>query len=193
MISKHRQLCWFFVICMVPFQLLQAQTQFISLKDALETRGTVIFLRHALAPGFGDPTNFRIDDCATQRNLDLRGREQSKQIGNAFKSLDFATDTVHSSPWCRCLETAQLMDIGRVESFQGLGSFFEGHVDRRVTLKLLSDKLLTISSRDETPAIMVTHQVVISAITKLVTSSGEAILYDPRRETSLRIRLTKND
>ena len=178
---------------MVPFQFLQAQTQFISLKDALETRGTVIFLRHALAPGFGDPTSFQVDDCATQRNLDLRGREQSKQIGNAFKSLDFATDTVHSSPWCRCLETAQLMDIGRVESFEGLSSFFEGHVDRQLTLKLLSDKLLTISSRDETPAIMVTHQVVISAITKLVTSSGEAILYDPKREISLRIRLTEND
>ena len=123
MVRKHRQLCWFFVICMVPFQFLQAQTQFISLEDALETRGTVIFLRHALAPGFGDPTNFHVDDCATQRNLDLRGREQSKKIGNAFKSLDFATDTVHSSPWCRCLETAQLMDIGRVESFEGLSSF----------------------------------------------------------------------
>ena len=78
MVSKHRQLCWFFVICMVPFQFLQAQTQVISLKDALETRGTVIFFRHALAPGFGDPAKFRVDDCATQRNLDQRGREQSK-------------------------------------------------------------------------------------------------------------------
>ena len=66
-------------------------------------------------------------------------------------------------------------------------------MDRQVTLKRLSEKLLTISSRDETPAIMVTHQVVISAITKLVTSSGEAILYDPKREISLRIRLTEND
>ena len=193
MVSKHRQLFWIFVICMVPFQFLEAQTQFISLKDALETRGTVIFFRHALAPGYGDPTNFQVDDCTTQRNLDQRGREQSKQIGDAFKSLDFATDTVHSSPWCRCLETARLMDIGEVESFEGLGSFFEGHVDRQVTLKLLSDKLSTVSNRDESPAIMVTHQVVISAITKLVTSSGEGILYDPKRDRSLRIRLTEND
>ena len=193
MVSKHRQLFWFFVICMVPFQFLEAQAQVISLKDALETRGTVIFFRHALAPGYGDPTNFQADDCATQRNLDQRGREQSKQIGDAFKSLDFATDTVHSSPWCRCLETARLMDIGEVESFEGLGSFFEGHVDRQVTLKLLSDKLSTISNRDESPAIMITHQVVISAITKLVTSSGEGILYDPRGDRSLRIQLTEND
>lgn len=193
MVSKHRQLFWFFVICMIPFQFLEAQAQVISLKDALETRGTVIFFRHALAPGYGDPTNFQVDDCATQRNLDHRGREQAKQIGDAFKSLDFATDTVHSSPWCRCLETARLMDIGEVESFQGLGSFFEGHVDRQATLKLLSDKLSTISNRDESPAIMVTHQVVISAITKLVTSSGEGILYDPKRDRSLRIRLTEND
>ena len=193
MVSKHRQLFWFFVICMVPFQFLEAQAQVISLKDALETRGTVIFFRHALAPGYGDPTNFQVDDCATQRNLDQRGREQSKRIGDAFKSLDFATDTVHSSPWCRCLETARLMDIGEVETFEGLGSFFEGHVDRQVTLKLLSDKLSTISNRDESPAIMVTHQVVISAITKLVTSSGEGILYDPKRDRSLRVRLTEND
>ena len=193
MVSKHRQLWWFFVICMLPFQFLQAQTQIISLKNALETRGTVIFFRHALAPGFGDPAKFRVDDCATQRNLDQRGREQSKRIGNVFRSLKFATDIVHSSPWCRCLETARLMNIGRVKSFEGLGSFFEGHVDRQVTLKLLSDKLLTISNRDETPAIMVTHQVVISAITKLVTSSGEAILYDPQKDISLRIRLTEND
>ena len=69
--------------------------------------------------------NFQVDDCATQRNLDQRGREQSKQIGDVFKSPDFATDTVHSNPWCRCLETARLMDIGEVESFEGLGSFFE--------------------------------------------------------------------
>lgn len=193
MISKHRQLFWFFVICMIPFQFLKAQTQVISLKDALETRGTMIFFRHALAPGFGDPTNFRIDDCATQRNLDKRGREQSREIGEIFKSLDFSTEIVHSSPWCRCLETARLMDIGPVELFEGLGSFFEGHVDQQVTLKLLSDKLLTISNRAEKPAIMITHQVVISAITKLVTSSGEAILYDPKLDTSLRIRLTEND
>ncbi|HBX26114.1 MAG TPA: histidine phosphatase family protein [Gammaproteobacteria bacterium] len=193
MISKHRQLCWFFVICMVPLQVLQAQTQVISLKDALETRGTVIFFRHALAPGFGDPTNFKVDDCLTQRNLDIRGREQAKRIGGAFKVLDFATDTVHSSPWCRCLETARLMDIGPVESFDGLSSFFEGHVDRQATLKLLSDKLLTISNRHEIPAIMITHQVVIRAITRLVTSSGEAILYYPKRDISSRIRLTEND
>lgn len=193
MISKHRQLFWFFVICMVPLQVLQAQTQVISLKDALETRGTVIFFRHALAPGFGDPTNFKVDDCLTQRNLDIRGREQAKRIGGVFKVLDFATDTVHSSPWCRCLETARLMDIGPVESFDGLSSFFEGHVDRQATLKLLSDKLLTISNRNEAPAIMITHQVVIRAITRLVTSSGEAILYYPKRDISSRIRLTEND
>tara|TARA_B100000900_G_C19985405_1_gene475511 strand:- start:50 stop:307 length:258 start_codon:yes stop_codon:yes gene_type:complete len=85
------------------------------------------------------------------------------------------------------------MDIGPVESFDGLSSFFEGHVDRQATLKLLSDKLLTISNRNETPAIMITHQVVIRAITRLFSSSGEAILYYPKRDISLRIRLTEND
>ena len=193
MIQIRWQLCFVFLVFMQASLSAVAETGLISLKEAFKTRGTVIMLRHAFAPGFGDPTNFRVNDCSTQRNLDARGREQSKSIGMQFKTFGYAAEVVHSSPWCRCLETARLMDIGRVESFKGLGSFFEGHVDREVTLKLLSDKLLTISNRDESPAIMVTHQVVISAITKLVTSSGEAILYDPKRDISLRIRLTEND
>lgn len=193
MIQRRWQLCFVFLVFTQASMSAIAETGLISLQEALKTRGTVIMLRHALAPGFGDPSNFRVNDCSTQRNLDARGREQSKSIGIQFETLGYVAEVVYSSPWCRCLETARLMGIGRVESFKGLGSFFEGHVDREVTLKLLSDKLLTISNRDESPAIMVTHQVVISAITKLVTSSGEAILYDPKRDISLRIRLPEND
>ena len=193
MIQRRWQLCFVFLVFIQASLSAIAETGLISLQEALKTHGTVIMLRHALAPGFGDPSNFRVNDCSTQRNLDARGRKQSKSIGMQFKTFGYAAEVVYSSPWCRFLETARLMGIGRVESFKGLGSFFEGHVDRGVTLKLLSDKLLTISNRDESPAIMVTHQVVISAITKLVTSSGEAILYDPKRDISLRIRLTEND
>ena len=98
-----------------------------------------------LAPGFGDPTNFRVDDCSTQRNLDDRGRQQSRAIGQEFRQLNYSAPTVYSSPWCRCLDTARLMQIGPVTAFQGLGSFFEGHVDRSQSLNALSEKLSSIA------------------------------------------------
>jgi len=189
MIQRRWQL---FFIFLFSFQAT-AEAGSISLKDALETRGTVIMFRHALAPGFGDPTNFQVTDCSTQRNLDARGREQSRAIGLHFKELGFSTAAVYSSPWCRCLETAQLMDIGPVTAFNALGSFFEGHVNRGQTLKQLNNQLAVIASAKEKPVVMVTHQVVISAVTGLGTSSGEAILYDPKNDRSRRIQLSTND
>ena len=75
----------------------------------------------------------------------------------------------------------------------GLGSFFEGHVDRSKSLTALSDKLLSIANEQMQPVVMVTHQVVISAITGLGTSSGEAILYDPSHQQAIRIRLSSSD
>jgi broad specificity phosphatase PhoE len=193
MIQRRWQLFFVFLLLVQGSFESHAQSDVISLKDALKTRGTVIMFRHALAPGFGDPSNFRVDDCGTQRNLDARGREQSKAIGSQFKRLGFSSDVVYSSPWCRCLETARLMDIGSVNSFNGLGSFFEGHVDRSQTLERLNSQLEAIAKSQDKPVVMVTHQVVISAVTLMGTSSGEAILYDPTSNQSRRIQLSTND
>ena len=193
MIQRRWQLFFVFLFFMHGSFQATAETGSISLQEALETRGTVIMFRHALAPGFGDPSNFQVNDCSTQRNLDARGREQSKTIGAQFKKLGFSTATVYSSPWCRCLETAQLMDIGPVTAFDGLGSFFEGHVDRSQTLQQLSNQLTSIARAKDKPVVMVTHQVVVSAVTGLGTSSGEAILYDPSNDQARRIQLSTHD
>jgi phosphohistidine phosphatase SixA len=193
MIQRRWQLFFVFLLFVQGSLESHAQPDVISLKDAIKTRGTVIMFRHALAPGFGDPSNFRVDDCGTQRNLDARGREQSKAIGSQFKRLGFSSDVVYSSPWCRCLETARLMDIGPVTSFDGLGSFFEGHVDRNQTLEGLNTQLDSIAKSQDKPVVMVTHQVVISAVTRMGTASGEAILYDPTSNQSRRIQLSTND
>ncbi|MEL0321590.1 MAG: histidine phosphatase family protein, partial [Gammaproteobacteria bacterium] len=85
------------------------------------------------------------------------------------------------------------MDIGPVNSFDGLGSFFEGHVDRSQTLRRLNSQLEAIAKAQDKPVVMVTHQVVISAVTRMGTSSGEAILYDPTSNQSRRIKLSTND
>jgi len=193
MIQRGWQLWLVFLIFAWPARFAAAQDSAIPLEKALNTTGTVIMIRHALAPGFGDPTNFRLGDCSTQRNLNDRGRQQSQAIGQEFMQLNYSASAVYSSPWCRCLDTARLMQIGPVKAFQGLGSFFEGHVDRSKSLTALSDKLLSIANEQMQPVVMVTHQVVISAITGLGTSSGEAILYDPSHQQAIRIRLSSSD
>lgn len=193
MIQRRWQLFLVFLLFSHSNLTAAAETSHISLSEALKTQGTVIMFRHALAPGFGDPSNFQVDDCSTQRNLDSRGQDQSRAIGSQLRALGYAADAVFSSPWCRCLETAQLMDVGPVRKSEGLGSFFEGHVDRNQTLKQLSHQLDAIANAKQQPVIMVTHQVVISAVTGLGTSSGEAILYDPQTDQSRRVRLNNND
>lgn len=84
----------------------------------------VVLLRHAIAPGTGDPANFQLNDCATQRNLSESGRQQARDIGAAFRDRNIPVVEVLSSQWCRCLETAELVDIAPVEPFPPLNSFF---------------------------------------------------------------------
>ena len=73
----------------------------------------VVFMRHALAPGFGDLANFQLDDCNTQRNLDEKGREQAKSIGRELQNSGIQFSEILSSEWCRCKETASLLEIGK--------------------------------------------------------------------------------
>jgi len=138
----------------------------------------VIFMRHALAPGFGDPENFNINDCSTQRNLSSVGIYQSKVIGQAILSEGIKFDEILSSQWCRCKDTAINLELGNWTEFRGLNSFFEGHANRIETLKLLNEKLDSI--KDKKLVLMITHQVVISSVTGKFVDSGGIILYNSR-------------
>src|SRR5687767_13248509 len=82
--------------------------------QGLAEGGYVVMLRHALAPGIGDPANFRLGDCATQRNLSKDGREQARRLGERLRAQDIDRARIYSSQWCRCLETAALLDLGPV-------------------------------------------------------------------------------
>ena len=176
------------VLWLASFSCLQASDHAISLSEALMSRGTVIMLRHAIAPGIGDPSNFQIDNCTSQRNLDQQGRSQAVQIGEIFKQSGFPQGVIYSSPWCRCLETAELMDLGSVQSFSGLSSFFEGHVDRNETIRALKIKIKKLEIQKQYPTVMVTHQVIISAMTGKTTASGQAVLYDSNSDEARRIQ-----
>ena len=136
----------------------------------------VIFMRHALAPGIGDPTNFKIGDCSTQRNLNQVGITQAVLIGKQLKENSIRFDKVYSSYWCRCYQTASLLDIGLVHKFSGLNSIFQNFVPRKETLKKLEQKLFELPS--SSLVIFVTHQVNIQAITKKNVISGGMVAFN---------------
>ena len=136
----------------------------------------VIFMRHALAPGIGDPNNFKIGDCSTQRNLNQVGITQAVSIGKQLKENSIQFDKVYSSYWCRCYQTASLLDIGLVHKFSGLNSIFQNFVPRKETLKKLEQKLFELPS--SSLVIFVTHQVNIQAITKKNVISGGMVAFN---------------
>lgn len=139
----------------------------------------VIFLRHALAPGTGDPAGFRLGDCASQRNLSDEGRSQARGIGAALRESGLRIAGVMTSQWCRARDTAELLDIGAVVEEAGLNSFFGNPDARQPTLDLLTERLATLPEGAEAGlTVMVTHQVVITAVTGQSVASGAAVLYD---------------
>ncbi|PWC57046.1 phosphoglycerate mutase [Azospirillum sp. TSH7] len=142
---------------------------------AMETAGLVVLMRHAEAPGTGDPPDFKLDDCATQRNLGDGGRAQAARIGERLRQLGIAQARVLSSQWCRCLETARLLDLGPVKEMPALNSFFgrqEEEKDRTTQLR----QFLADLPRDGKPVVLVTHQVTVTALTGIFPASGEAVL-----------------
>lgn len=153
--------------------------------EAAKRPDAVILMRHALAPGIGDPANFDLADCATQRNLNDEGREQARVIGEAFKSKGIDVNLVLTSQWCRCRETAVLLDLGPVQDFSALNSFFE---DRSTATAQSADTLAYLKVRPEDQrTLLVTHQVNISALASMPTRSGEMVVVDVTSEGDVEI------
>lgn len=134
----------------------------------------VALMRHALAPGIGDPENFRLDDCATQRNLSQTGKDQAVKIGARLKESGIVNADVFTSQWCRCLETAELLGFGPPEPLPALNSFFRDFEKKEVQTEALSSWLQSQSL--ERPLILVTHQVNITAFSGIFPDSGEIVL-----------------
>ena len=103
----------------------------------------VILIRHAKAPGGGDPEGFKIKDCKTQRNLDEFGINQSKKIGKLFKEKKIKIDQVLSSQWCRCKDTAKYA-FGKFKEFSALNSTFSPPFDKNEKKQIKELKSLPI-------------------------------------------------
>ncbi len=144
--------------------------------EALERPGMVAIMRHAIAPGIGDPANFRLGDCSTQRNLDERGRTQARAIGAAVRAAGIAVDRVLTSQWCRSRETAELLGLGPVEEMPALNSFFGDRSTRDAQTQALRAFLADLP--EDQRVMLVTHQVNITALTGRGVSSGEVFVLD---------------
>jgi broad specificity phosphatase PhoE len=136
----------------------------------------LLMLRHATAPGNGDPPGFRIDDCATQRNLDAEGRRQAAELGQRLARAGIVRARVYSSQWCRCLETARLLGLGPVEPLPALNSFYPRPEERDPRLATLKEFLARLPA-DGLPVVLVTHQFTITAFTAGPTASGGGSLF----------------
>ena len=168
--------------------LTKAQAENYTIEEIInDIDANVIFMRHALAPGIGDPNNFKIGDCSTQRNLNETGIAQAVLIGKQLKEKSIQFNKIYSSQWCRCYQTATLLDLGKVHEFAGLNSIFQNFVSRKETLQKLEQKLSEISLSKL--VIFVTHQVNIQAITKKNAASGEMVAFNTSTKESHKINL----
>ncbi len=153
--------------------------------EALRSGGHVALLRHAIAPGTGDPPDFEIGDCATQRNLSDEGRGQARRIGARFRGNGIEQAAVFSSQWCRCRETARLLEVGRVIELPLLNSFFRDYERREPQTHQLRRWIAEQELRK--PLVLVTHQVNITALTDVYPRSGELVVI--RRDPSGEIKV----
>ena len=139
-------------------------------------KGYVLLLRHSLAPGVGDPENFDLRDCSTQRNLSAVGRQDAQDVGRWLARREIKIARVESSRWCRAKETANLLNLGKVRLNRNLDSLFE-EADALNHPQTIKVRRQIVDHRNKSGMlILVGHFVNIAAITNVGVDSGEGVL-----------------
>ena len=157
--------------------LFIAQQALASLANDLQDGQHVLLMRHADAPGYGDPAGYVISQCSSQRNLGDYGKKQAKAIGTWLSSQGIQKADVFSSPWCRCLDTANLLNKGPIKIEPSLSSFFDNmSLEKRQTKELEAFIKSELAKPSKAPLILVTHHVNIQAYTGKVVGVGDMVL-----------------
>lgn len=154
--------------------------------QAIADGSHIAIMRHARAPGVGDPLGFKIGDCKTQRNLDERGEEQAKAIGEAFRKNGIMDADIRTSQWCRTRDTAKLLDIGKPEDLVALNSFFRRPQRRAQQTEELLQWLQ--ARKPGKPLVLVSHEVNINALTGISPASGEIVVFRLTGEGGVKLR-----
>ena len=150
-----------------------------NLVSELEDGEKLIFIRHAYAPGSGDPDNFNLNDCSTQRNLSNEGKNQAKNIGEFFRKNKIKIEKVISSEWCRCKDTSSLA-FGSFETKNFLNSFYSSKFAKNKNSQMLDLRKYIKNFKSKKNLVLVTHYVVISEALNYAPSSGEIVISDKK-------------
>lgn len=142
---------------------------------ALASGGHVALMRHATAPGYGDPASFTIGDCTTQRNLSEEGRAQAKRMGEAFRANGAGNVRVYSSQWCRCMDTAEQLGLGPVEELPALNSL-HGHAQNAGPQLKAFSQFLAGQPREGPSLVLVSHHATIARFVGAGTASGAVVV-----------------
>jgi phosphohistidine phosphatase SixA len=145
--------------------------------------GSVIMIRHGLTtPGTSDPLGFRLDDCATQRNLIDEGREESRKLGRLLRERGVKIDRVLSSVWCRCVETAELAGLGPVEKEPALNNLFGRPQNREAQVREM--RKLIESWKGPGNLLLVTHGANMGALMGINPETAAGVVLQPAANTS---------
>ncbi|MCF8476893.1 MAG: histidine phosphatase family protein [Pseudolabrys sp.] len=155
---------------------------------ALRGDGHVALIRHAAAPGpAGDPTGYRLDDCKSQRNLSEQGRADARALGDLFRAQQVKVGKVVSSQWCRCRQTAELMNIGPVEDAPAFNNAFVLSAHRAA---LTAGARATIAAwRGPGSLVIATHGANIQALLGFRPVEGEVVVVAPDPANAQKMRL----
>ena len=155
--------------------------------SASSAKGYVLLLRHSLAPGVGDPENFKLGDCSTQRNLSQEGRDDAAEIGAWIKRQKVKIYRVESSRWCRARQTAKLLDIGKVKLNKNLDSLFrESNLESHP--KTLKTKEQILNHRNKSGLlVLVGHYVNIAALVGVGVDSGEGVIVKANKNSVIKV------
>jgi phosphohistidine phosphatase SixA len=165
------------VMIMLCMLLSGVQPALAGLVDDLTDGQHVLLMRHADAPGVGDPPGYKLDQCSTQRNLGEVGRRQAVLIGQWLTAQGVRTPKIFSSVWCRCTETARLLALGAVSIEPSLNSFFDDMaLAQPQTTALQAFVAAGLKAHPKQPLILVTHHVNIEAFTGRVVAVGDMVL-----------------
>ena len=171
---------WIFsVIAVISLSLITQGSLTANENSGLKALGSgshFAIMRHAIAPGFGDPSNFELRNCTTQRNLSQEGFDQAARIGERFKESGIAEARVYTSQWCRCIDTASTLDLGTPEELPAMNSFFETREREAKQMESLKTWLLDQDLSE--PLVLVTHQVNMTALTGAYPASGEIFIIE---------------
>ncbi len=173
----------YFKIILIFFLFLLSKTSLANenIVEILKKENNIIFIRHAVAPGNGDPPNFDISDCSTQRNLSKDGELQALKIGKFFRENNIKFTKVLSSEWCRCKDTAKIA-FGSYETKNFLNSFYDERFSENKDKQILDFQKFIKNWNYSGNLALVTHYVVISEILDLATSSGEIVITNKNLE-----------